>query len=68
MLLWALGTLFVAEVASLCYLLAVVTPQLKYNDECYVISSPSIFQYYWYVRHCSIEFDVEFTFHSGSSR
>ena len=48
-LLATLGTLFVAEVASLCYLLAVVTPQLKYNIECYVVSSPSIFQYYWCV-------------------
>ena len=49
LLLTVLGALFVAEIASLCYILAVVTPRLGYNDECYVISSPSIFQYYWCV-------------------
>ena len=47
-LLGVLGTLFIAEVASLCYILAVVTPKLEYNDECYVTASPAIFQYYWY--------------------
>lgn len=46
-LLLALGSLFLLEVASLCYIVAIVTPRLTYNDECYVTSSPSIFQYYW---------------------
>ena len=50
-LLAVVGALFVAEVASLCYILAVVTPRLEYNDECYVTSSPPIFQYYWYANH-----------------
>ena len=49
-LLGVLGALFMAEVASLCYILAVVTPKLEYNDECYVTASPAIFQYYWYGR------------------
>ncbi|KAI0640948.1 hypothetical protein C8Q79DRAFT_424502 [Trametes meyenii] len=48
-LLGVLGTLFVAELAFLCYVLAVVTPRLTYDDECYVTSSPAIFQYYWIV-------------------
>ncbi|TBU43452.1 hypothetical protein BD309DRAFT_960631 [Dichomitus squalens] len=48
-LLIGLGSLFSAEVASLCYILVKVTPRLTYNDECYVVSSPSIFQYYWVV-------------------
>ena len=47
-LLIGLGSLFLAEVAALCYILVVVTPRLTYNDECYVNSSPQIFQYYWY--------------------
>lgn len=46
-LLGVLGSLFVAEVTFLCYVLAVVTPRLTYDDECYVTSSPAIFQYYW---------------------
>ena len=48
-LLFFLGFLFIAEISSLCYILVVVTPRLAYNDECYVTSSPSIFQYYWSV-------------------
>ncbi|KAI0669053.1 hypothetical protein C8Q78DRAFT_978960 [Trametes maxima] len=48
-LLGVLGTLFVAELAFLCYVLGVVTPRLRYDDECYVTSSPAIFQYYWCV-------------------
>ncbi|CDO69946.1 hypothetical protein BN946_scf184836.g20 [Trametes cinnabarina] len=48
-LLGILGSLFIAEVAFLCYVLSVVTPRLEYNDECYVTSSPAIFQYYWIV-------------------
>ncbi|KAL1938449.1 hypothetical protein VTO73DRAFT_11689 [Trametes versicolor] len=48
-LLGILGSLFVAEVTFLCYVLAVVTPRLTYDDECYVTSSPAIFQYYWIV-------------------
>lgn len=49
-LLIGLGGLFVAEVVALCCLLANVTPRLRYNDECYVTSSPPNFQYYWSVR------------------
>ncbi|KAI0632598.1 hypothetical protein C8Q77DRAFT_1058926 [Trametes polyzona] len=48
-LLGVLGTLFVAELSFLCYVLGVVTPRLTYDDECYVTSSPPIFQYYWCV-------------------
>ncbi|RPD72781.1 hypothetical protein L226DRAFT_572888 [Lentinus tigrinus ALCF2SS1-7] len=48
-LLVFLGSLFIAELTSLCYILVVVTPRLTYNDECYVTSSPSIFQYYWVI-------------------
>ncbi|KAI0364048.1 hypothetical protein BV20DRAFT_983430 [Pilatotrama ljubarskyi] len=48
-LLGVLGSLFAAEIAFLCYVLAVVTPKLTYDDECYVTSSPTIFQYYWIV-------------------
>lgn len=48
-LLGILGSLFVAELTFLCYVLAVVTPRLTYDDECYVTSSPAIFQYYWCV-------------------
>ncbi|KAI0753746.1 hypothetical protein C8Q74DRAFT_1373691 [Fomes fomentarius] len=48
-LLIALGSLFLLEIASLCYIVAIVTPRLTYNDECYVTSSPSIFQYYWII-------------------
>ncbi|KAI9061880.1 hypothetical protein FKP32DRAFT_1594083 [Trametes sanguinea] len=48
-LLGFLGSLFVAEVTFLCYVLGVVTPRLTYDDECYVTSSPAIFQYYWIV-------------------
>ncbi|KAI8992783.1 hypothetical protein BD414DRAFT_535364 [Trametes punicea] len=44
-----LGPLFIAELTFLCYVLAVVTPRLEYDDECYVTSSPAIFQYYWIV-------------------
>ncbi|KAH9911533.1 uncharacterized protein BXZ73DRAFT_33753, partial [Epithele typhae] len=44
----SLGALFLAELVSLCYILAVVTPRLTYNDACYVTSSPPIFQYFWY--------------------
>ncbi|KAH9926540.1 uncharacterized protein BXZ73DRAFT_78650 [Epithele typhae] len=46
-LVYSLGALFLAELASLCYILAVVTPRLTYNDECYVTSSPPVFQYFW---------------------
>ncbi|KAI0776590.1 hypothetical protein BD413DRAFT_468406, partial [Trametes elegans] len=48
-LLGVLGALFVAEIAFLCYVLARVTPRLTFNDECFVTSSPPIFQYYWIV-------------------
>ncbi len=48
-LLLFLGSLFLAELTSLCYILVVVTPRLTYNDECYVTSSPPVFQYYWCV-------------------
>ncbi|RDX48929.1 hypothetical protein OH76DRAFT_614008 [Lentinus brumalis] len=48
-LLLLLGSLFLAELTSLCYILVVVTPRLTYNDECYVTSSPSVFQYYWMI-------------------
>ncbi|KAI0691687.1 hypothetical protein C8Q76DRAFT_634755 [Earliella scabrosa] len=48
-LLLVLGSLFLAEVISLCYILVVVTPRLTFNDECYVTSSPAIFQYYWII-------------------
>lgn len=48
-ILGIVGPLFVGEIAFLCYVLADVTPRLKYDDECFVTSSPSIFQYYWYV-------------------
>ncbi|KAH9910686.1 uncharacterized protein BXZ73DRAFT_83294 [Epithele typhae] len=48
-LVYSLGALFLAELASLCYILAVVTPRLTYNDECYVTSSPPIFQYFWII-------------------
>ncbi|KAH9846551.1 hypothetical protein C2E23DRAFT_572286 [Lenzites betulinus] len=48
LLLSVLGSLFLAELTFLCYVLAVVTPRLTYDDECYVTSSPAIFQYYWY--------------------
>ena len=47
-LLSVLASLFLAELTFLCYVLAVVTPRLTYDDECYVTSSPAIFQYYWY--------------------
>ncbi|KAI0742353.1 hypothetical protein C8Q80DRAFT_1221001 [Daedaleopsis nitida] len=49
MLLTVLGALFFAEVLALCYILGVVTPRLTYTDECYVTSSPAIFQYYWII-------------------
>ncbi|KAH9926544.1 uncharacterized protein BXZ73DRAFT_102807 [Epithele typhae] len=45
----SLGALFLAELVSLCYILAVVTPRLTYNDACYVTSSPPIFQYFWVI-------------------
>ncbi|KAH9910681.1 uncharacterized protein BXZ73DRAFT_108634 [Epithele typhae] len=48
-LVCSLGALFLAELASLCYILAVVTPRLTYNDECYVTSSPPVFQYFWII-------------------
>ncbi|KAH9886949.1 hypothetical protein C8Q73DRAFT_794980 [Cubamyces lactineus] len=48
-ILGIVGPLFVGEIAFLCYVLADVTPRLKYDDECFVTSSPSIFQYYWIV-------------------
>ncbi|EMD32751.1 hypothetical protein CERSUDRAFT_118479 [Gelatoporia subvermispora B] len=37
----------VAEIAVLCYVLAIVTPELGFNRECFVISSPHFFVVYW---------------------
>ncbi|KAH9910689.1 uncharacterized protein BXZ73DRAFT_108641 [Epithele typhae] len=54
-LVYSLGALFLAELASLCYILALVTPRLTYNNECYVTSSPPIFQHFWII---SLAFDT----------
>ncbi|EIW57032.1 uncharacterized protein TRAVEDRAFT_30265 [Trametes versicolor FP-101664 SS1] len=57
-LLGILGSLFVAELTFLCYVLAVVTPRLTYDDECYVTSSPAIFQYYWCASSPPVPFSI----------
>lgn len=41
---------FTGEVAVLCYILATVTPQLGFNAECFVVSSPHLFVAYWCLR------------------
>lgn len=48
-LLLVLGTLFLAEVAFLSYVLAMITPRLTFNDDCFVTSSPPLFTAYWIV-------------------
>ncbi|EKM52421.1 uncharacterized protein PHACADRAFT_186572 [Phanerochaete carnosa HHB-10118-sp] len=48
-LLGVLSALFLAELFGLSYILAVVTPKLTFNDECFVTSSPSLFVVYWIV-------------------
>lgn len=43
--------LFVPEIVALSYILAVVTPKLTFNDDCFVTSSPPLFVAYWSVTH-----------------
>lgn len=40
---------YAAEIAYMSYVLSFVAPRLSFNDECFVIASPSLFTYYWVV-------------------
>ncbi|GJE89045.1 hypothetical protein PsYK624_051350 [Phanerochaete sordida] len=48
-LLGVLSALFLAEVSALGYILAVITPELKFNHDCFVTASPPLFVAYWIV-------------------
>jgi len=46
-LLTAMVICYVSEIGYMSYVLSFVTPRLSFNDECFVVASPSLFTYYW---------------------
>ena len=48
-LLMIMCSLLLVEISILSWILAKVTPQLTFTNECFVTSSPSLFIAYWYV-------------------
>lgn len=40
--------LFVAEIATMCAILAVTIPKFEFNPQCIVTAAPLLFSSYWY--------------------